>query len=121
MLAQRAQRGRLVERIVVRTDQHAGDRPLHPGGFGGTGAHVAALDLGRRALQRLRIEGVAAEQPDFPELREQARARMAARDALELVEREVLVAIQPVGGEFVASAPRVGRSGRRSGRGRRRT
>jgi hypothetical protein len=38
------------------------------------GAHEAALDLAGRVPQRLRIEGVAAEQIDFLELREQPRA-----------------------------------------------
>ena len=67
------------------------------------GSHEAALDLAGRALRRLGIERVAAEQVDLVELREQSRARIAARDALHLGDRQVLAHRDLVGEEHLAA------------------
>src|SRR5438105_1704887 len=59
-------------------------------------AHEAARNLRRSAAQRLVVERVATEEIDLFELREQARAGVAARDALQLVDRQVFTRVDAI-------------------------
>ena len=67
------------------------------------GANEAARDFRGRAAHRFRVERIAAEEIDFLQLREQSRARIAARDALELVHGQRFADIEPVGVELGAA------------------
>ncbi len=68
-----------------------------------SGANQASFDLRRRALERFGIQRVAAEEIDLLELREQSRARIAARGTLQLVRGQELVRPQSIGIEFVVA------------------
>ena len=67
------------------------------------GAHEAASDLGGRALARLGVEGIAAEEIDLLGLREETGTRVAARDALHLVDGQEFLRLGPIREELVAA------------------
>src|SRR5258708_31711408 len=85
--------------LAVTRAQRTGE----PLGIGSrvSGASQTSFDLPRRALERLGIQRVAAEEIDLLELREQSRAGIAARGALQLVRGQELVRPQSIGIEFV--------------------
>ena len=87
--------------LAVAFAQHARQRR----GIGSrmAGAHEAAHDFGRCAAHRVGVEGVAAEEIDFLQLRKQSRARFAARRALELVHRQRLAHVEAVRVELGAA------------------
>ena len=67
------------------------------------GPNEAASDLGGRALHRLGVQRIAAEQVDLLQLRKEARARIATRHALHLVDRQRFAGVDLVGVELVAA------------------
>ncbi len=79
---------------------HVGEEPPH--------ALAPALAVRRRVLGRVGIEALATEEVNLLQLREEARARVAARGALELVHLEVLVLRDVVRIERVARVEMAG-------------
>ncbi|TMH58610.1 MAG: hypothetical protein E6H53_10410 [Betaproteobacteria bacterium] len=61
-----------------------------------TGTNETSRDFAGRAPDRLRLQGVAAEQIDFLQLRKQSGTRVAARGAFQLVGGQRLACAQPV-------------------------
>ncbi len=74
--------------------RHAGEHAPH--------AVAAALAIRRRVLRRVGIQALAAEEVDLLQVREEARARVAARGALQLVDLEEVVVLDLVGVERLA-------------------
>src|SRR6202158_6376048 len=72
------------------------------------GTNQTSRDLGGWASHRLRIERVAAEEIYLLQLGEQSRARVAARDALHLVDGQILTRIQPIRIELRAAVKMAG-------------
>ncbi len=67
------------------------------------GAQQAARDLRRCAAHGFRVQRVAAEEIDLLQLREQARARVAAGGALEFLDRQEFARVEPVRVELGAA------------------
>ena len=63
---------------------------------------MAACDFGRRAYAGFGVQGIAAEQIDFLQLREQSRAGVAAGGALHLGDRQEFIRVEVLGEELLA-------------------
>ena len=66
-------------------------------------ANEAALNLGRRAAHRFRVQRIAAEKVDLLQLRKQSRARVAARRALHFLDGQELGGVETIRVELVAA------------------
>jgi hypothetical protein len=104
----------------IRTQRQ---QPPLGGRAGAALAHQLSHELGRRAVQRSRVERVAAVEVNLLQLREQRRAGLAARQALQVGHRQVILRLLAVREEDTAAVivPRdhqhVAGDGRTAGRG----